>query len=110
MRTPPRPAVFVLCLFAAACSGRVSGGQWHHPTRSSDQWTADYAACRAEATKLVERELSTGGRSYVERNQTQLQAKLSQFSATKRRDELAETCMRRQGYSRAKQEKDGDGN
>jgi hypothetical protein len=105
-----RGAVLLLGVLVAGCASETASGQWQHPTRPSDQWSADLAACRSEATKLVERELDRGGQSYVERNQTQLQEQLSRFSANKRRNELTDSCMRRQGYTRGSGEKDADRN
>ena len=103
-----RGATVLLGLLAAACATKGTDGRWEHPTRTADERAADYADCRSEATKKVERELGRTGPSYVERTQTELQAKLSQFSATKRRDELVESCMRRRGYTRPTGKEDTD--
>lgn len=94
--------IMVGILGLAACAGQ---SRWVHPTEPTDQWALDASTCRAQANRLIGRELGREGIS-TDRHVTELEKNLRSFDAKKRRTYLFERCMQREGYVKAKPPKE----
>ena len=96
------PAILALALLAA-CSAPQ---RWEHRTLASDRWKADEAACRAEATREVDRDSARDqgyGATARERREHPVRAQMAAFEATKKMQALVERCMKANGYVGARE-------
>ena len=71
-----------------------------------DRWKADEAACRAEATREVDRDSARDqgyGATARERREHPVRAQMATFEATKKMQALIERCMKANGYVDARE-------
>ena len=95
------PAILALIVLAA-CS---APHRWEHPKLAPEEWKADEAACRAEATREVDRDSAreTGYAATArESRENPVRAQMDAFEATKRARALVERCMKAKGYVQAR--------
>lgn len=96
----------ILCLFAtvlltASC---VTSGRWENRNVAVDQWPRDEAACKRKADYEIGKEIDDDP-SYRDiglGDNNTLSANMARHRATKSRDTLMASCMRRLGYMKAK--------
>jgi len=103
-----RTLIFVLCLFAAACTQPVK--HWEHPSATEDQWQVDRADCRSRARRDAERDYVGASRIARPTDDDITQTYTSQmrlFGAKRSEQSLYENCLKRRGYVPAKARKSG---
>ncbi|MDP6603346.1 MAG: hypothetical protein QGG17_04020 [Rhodospirillales bacterium] len=100
-----RTSTILALIVLAACSAPQ---RWEHPTLAPEEWKADEAACRAEATREEDRDSAreTGyaatARESRESREHPIRAQMDAFEATKRARALIERCMKAKGYVQAR--------
>lgn len=96
------PAILALALLAA-CSAPQ---RWEHRTLAPERWKSDEAACRAEATREVDRD-SAREQGYAatarESRENPVRARMAAFETTKKTQALVERCMKAKGYDQARE-------
>jgi hypothetical protein len=92
----PRSVIplILITMTLAACAAPI---RWQHPTVPRDRWSADFSACRADAERLISRELARGGDPF-DRRGYEIERNMRLFDARKRRDSFFSNCMREKGY------------